>query len=231
MRSYDIRYLLAAMMATVPGLGASLGGCVVADGGKSVGDEVARASLQTLPGCYSVRYHFVEDGTHEFFLEDNVEYMDVVPQGDGYQARNFMAIDEDTGFLHWVQEWTPLGNGRWRLRVLDGAGNERYVSEGVWRFNQWEGEAALATKPTRDTARTDYDVLQRRNAIQFTTERWVQSEINMKLRQDGTPVASEIGWIEYRKLPTEDACAPAMEAAGAASAVLLARAAPRPVGW
>ena len=227
MKIHGIRYLLAAMVWTP----LVLGGCVVADGGKSVGDELARASLQKVPGCYSVRYHFVEDSEHEFFLEENIEYMDIVPQGEGYLARNFMAIDEDTGFLHWVQEWMPLDNGRWRMRVLDGRGNERYVSEGVWRFNQWEGEPALATKPTRDTPRTDYDVLQRRNAIQFTNELWVQSEINMKLREDGTPVASEVGWIEYRKLPTEDACAPAMEAAGEAASVLMARAAPRPVGW
>lgn len=172
----------------------------------------ARASLETLSGCFTVRYHFVEDGQKDFFLDGNIEYMDVTPRGDGYHARNFLILPDQTSFLHWTQTWTPVGADVWTMRVEDGAGELRYQADGVWRFNQWVSEPALAAKPTRDAQRTDYDVLERKNTLQFTPGRWVHAQSNLKLLQDGTAVASEVGWITYTRLESDDACAPAMSA-------------------
>ena len=170
-------------------------------------DAQARASIETLTGCFAVRYQFTEDGNKDFFVDDGVEYMDVRADGDGYYVRNYLVYDGVT-FLHWTQEWTPMEAGRWLLTVRSGDDSLRYRSDGVWRFNQWEGNPAPAAKPIRDGRRTDYDHLVRRNIIQFTGERWVQSEINMKIRADGTPVASEVGWITYTRRESNELCAP-----------------------
>lgn len=202
----DSRFFLAA----VGTVALALGGCVGDGGGAPAGDVLARESLRMTPGCYAVRYQFVEDSEHDFFFADGTEYVDLIPQGEGFRVRNFLILDQDNAFLHWIQEWTPLGNGRWRLRVLDGRENERYASEGGWDFNQWQGEAALAVKPTRDTERADYDMLERRNVFQFTADRWVQSEVNRKLRADGSPVANEVGWIVYERQDSDQPCAPAI---------------------
>lgn len=179
-------------------------------------DRSARASLETLTGCFAVRYQFTEDGQRDFFFDDGVEYMDVRAHGDGYVARNFLVYGDDP-FLHWTQEWQPIGAGRWLLTVRSGDDSLRYRSEGVWRFNQWEGDAALAEKPTRDGLRSDYDQLVRRNVIQFTDRRWVQAEVNLKERADGTPVASEVGWITYTLRDSDELCAPAKDLAAASS--------------
>lgn len=179
----------------------------------AVGEHLAK-----LAGCFAVRYQFVEDGRGDFFFDDGVEYMDVAARGHGYIARNYLILDEHTTFLHWTQEWTPLGRGQWLLTVRSGDGSLRYQSRGAWRFNQWEGEAALAAKPNRDILRTDYDQLERRNIIQLTEQRWIQSEVNRKLLDDGTPVASEVGWITYTRRESDEACAAARESLLAQSA-------------
>lgn len=188
-------------------------GCAGGEGGSTLaglGDSEARTSLQALSGCFSVRYQFTENSTQDFLISDNIEYMDIRAQGDGYLARNFLITGPESSFLHWNQEWTPLGDGRWSVRVTDGADQLRYETDGVWRFNQWESEPAPAVKPTRDSERTDYEVLERRSSLQLTADGWIQAEINLKLAGDGTPVASELGWIVYARLPDTEACAPAI---------------------
>ncbi|MCG8420633.1 MAG: hypothetical protein MJE77_22160 [Proteobacteria bacterium] len=40
---------------------------------------------------------------------------------------------------------------------------------------------------------------------------WIQSEVNVKALEDGTPVASEVGWIVYTEQETADACQPAID--------------------
>lgn len=179
-------------------------------------DSQARERLESLSGCFSVRYQFVEDGSErDFFSPETIEYMDVRSNGDGYWVRNFLILDDYPSFLHWTQDWSPVGHGAWRMKVAAGDESVRYEMTGRWQFNQWEGDPAPAVKPTRDQPRTDYDTLQRRNAMQFTDKGWIQSEVNVKLRHDGTPVANELGWIVYTRLPNEDACAEAIKAAGA----------------
>lgn len=182
------------------------------------GDTQAGSSIQTLSGCFLVRYHFVENGQNDFFFEDNIEYMDVSADGDGFMARNFLVIPmgpgQTTSFLHWVQEWTPTDDDVWHLTVKDGEGNLRYETDGVWRFNQFESVTAAAIKPNRDSERTDYDVLERRNALQLAGRDWYHSEVNVKSLDDGTPVASELGWIVYSRQEDETPCDPAKEIAG-----------------
>ncbi len=170
----------------------------------------AGEQLSHLAGCFSVRYQFVEDGEHDFFIKDAVEYMHVRTDeaNTAFRVHNYLIPPErpDLAFLHWVQIWRPMEDGRWHLRVEDGAGGLRYQGPGMWRFNQWEGQPARAKKPTRDLPRQDYDLLERRNTLQITAQSWIHSEINLKLRADGTPVASELGWIVYERMENDDAC-------------------------
>lgn len=217
-----IRSLGSMMVFAMLGMvGCSSQGSEATEG---LGDSEARASLERLSGCFSVRYQFVETGGgKDFLVEDNIEYMDVREQGAGYFVRNFLIVDEQSSFLHWTQTWQPLGDGIWSMRVEDGQGQLRYESQGMWRFNQWEGEIALAQKPNRDIMRTDYELLERRNIIQFTPGQWIQSEVNLKLSENGTPVASEVGWIVYKLAANADACAPAMSMARPVLAGLQAR--------
>lgn len=182
-----------------------------------LGDEDAATSIQTLGGCFLVGYQFVEDGQNDYSFEDNIEYMDVAADGDGFKVRNFLVVPTGPGqfmsFLHWVQDWTPLGDGGWHLRVTDGQDNLRYEADGVWRFNQFESEAAMAAKPNRDSERTDYAMLERRNALQLVGGNWYHSQVNIKMTDAGEPVSSELGWIIYSKQVDETPCDPAKEIA------------------
>lgn len=173
------------------------------------GDPEARQSIPNMQGCYSVSYQFTSDGDHDFFLAGAVEYIDIREQDGGYRLRHFMITDK-TAFHHFTEEWTPLGDGRWSQRVKSGlTGALRYEATGAWNFNQWEGSAAGAAKPVRDTKQR-YATLDRRSTVQISRQRWVQAENNTKRLADGTPIASEVGWVQYER--TDDArCAPGIE--------------------
>jgi hypothetical protein len=173
------------------------------------GDAMARQSIPNMPGCYSISYQFASDGEHDFFLSGVVEYIDMKEQAGGYVLRHFMITDK-TAFHHFTEEWSPEGDGRWRQRVKSAqTGALRYEAIGSWRFNQWEGSATGAAKPVRDTKQS-YATLDRRSTVQISKVRWVHAENNTKRLLDGTPIATEVGWVQYER--TDDAqCAPGIE--------------------
>jgi hypothetical protein len=173
-------------------------------------EDAPAAQLRQLGGCFAVDYEFLDSTGAEFFLEDNVEYIDVQP--DAGLVRNVLVLPQGTAFLHWVQRWSPLGDGRWQMRVEDGQGQLRYESAGQWSLGQWVAEASvLAEKPNRDRERTDYARLERLNRVQVGERRWIQSEANRKLDETGALVATELGWIVYTRRADDGACAPARE--------------------
>ena len=63
-----------------------------------------------------------------------------------------------------------------------------------------------APKPIRDRRRSDYDLLNRVSTIQITPKGWVQSEINDKVTKAGNVVATEVGWVDYRRAGDDSAC-------------------------
>ena len=163
------------------------------------GDATARSSIPQLKGCFSVSYQFVSDGQHDFFTSGVIELIDLVDEDGTYELRHFMVNGEKT-FHHFTEEWAPLGDGRWRQRVTDGqTGALRYETVGTWRFNQWEGAAVGAAKPIRD-ATQDYAVLERLSTVQIAQPRWIHSEKNTKRLADGTPIATEVGWVRYERI-------------------------------
>jgi hypothetical protein len=62
-----------------------------------------------------------------------------------------------------------------------------------------------AAKPTRDQ-REVYDLLNRVSTIQITPKGWVQSEMNDKVTKEGKVVATEVGWVEYRRTADDSPC-------------------------
>jgi len=62
-----------------------------------------------------------------------------------------------------------------------------------------------AAKPTRDQ-REVYDRLNRVSTIQITPKGWVQSEMNDKVTKEGKVLATEVGWVEYRRTADESPC-------------------------
>ena len=172
-------------------------------------DATVRQNIQHLAGCFRVSYQFVEDGKNDFFLRDALEYIDVTERGAGFIVRHYASFG-GSSFLHFTEEWQPVGRRRWTQQVTSARGVRRYEGTGSWIFNQWESHAKSAARPVRD-ARRDYATLDRRNTIQITPQRWVQVESNVKRLSDGTPIASEVGWVQYERVPNEQ-CAAMMPA-------------------
>jgi hypothetical protein len=200
---------VATILACHAACGATVPSAETAASPAPGGDPVARRSIPEMQGCYSISYQFVSDGDHDYFLAGVVEYIDIKEQDGGYRLRHFMVQDK-TAFHHFTEEWTPVGDGRWRQRVKSGlTGALRYEAIGSWNFNQWEGSALGAAKPIRDTKQR-YATLDRRSSVQITRQRWVQAENNTKRLADGTPIASEVGWVQYERT-NETKCAPAIE--------------------
>ena len=63
-----------------------------------------------------------------------------------------------------------------------------------------------APKPTRDARRIDYNLLNRVSTIQITPMGWVQNEMNDKVTKAGQVVATEVGWVEYRRTADDSPC-------------------------
>ena len=63
-----------------------------------------------------------------------------------------------------------------------------------------------AAKPIRDRRRNDYDLLNRVSTIQITPKGWVQNEMNDKVTEAGEVVATEVGWVEYRRTGDDSPC-------------------------
>ena len=168
--------------------------------------------VQSIKGCFHVTYRYVGDGKHDYDLKDLkgkpiVEWVSTKKGTD--LASNTLQHwgvywDKDKNqyeaMKHWSESWQELPTGEWKQTVFSPFGKVRYVCQGKFHFNQLRCSAANAPKPTRDSKRTDYDVLDRENALQFTSAGWVQNENNVKKKLDGTEVSIEVGWIEYRRV-------------------------------
>ena len=166
--------------------------------------------LNNLLGCFEVSYRYIEDGPHDFEIRNTFEWVEVATDGPaGALTFQHWGIHEGEKFRHWREEWRPTSGGKWNQTVYGPTGRLRYNCEGAWNFSQISCEVPNAPKPQRDTNRDDYDVLDRSNRIQISTKAWVQVETNVKKKSDGTLVASEVGWNEYRKVDATKCQVPA----------------------
>jgi hypothetical protein len=154
--------------------------------------------IQNLQGCFRVSYRFVEDGKHDYEIKDVLEWITLKQQSGAYNIQHY----GPGGGEHFNETWTLLRDGRWRQHV----GPSRYTCISGVRMGQLHCSAPGAPKPIRDEKRNDYDLLNRVSTIQITPQGWVHNEMNDKVTKAGKVVATEVGWIEYRRTADESPC-------------------------
>jgi hypothetical protein len=179
----------------------------IAVAGVSVGAAPVPAApphLGNLQGCFQVSYRFVEDGIHDYEIKAALEWITVTEASGGYLVTHY-GLDGNSVTEHFKEYWTRLSDTRWRQQIGSPEA-PRYTCESVVRFGQLRCASPGAAKPLRDRQRTDYDLLNRFSTIQVTPAGWVQNEVNDKVTKAGTVVATEVGWIEYRRTPDEASC-------------------------
>jgi hypothetical protein len=157
--------------------------------------------IQNLQGCFRVSYRFIEDGKHDYEVKDVLEWITLKEQSGAYVIQHY-GLYGDQIIEHFNETWSPLGDGRWRQDV----GPARYSCSSEVRMGQLQCSARAAPKPVRDRNREDYAVLNRVSAIQITPKGWVQNETNEKVSSTGQVVATEVGWVEYRRIDDESVC-------------------------
>ena len=159
------------------------------------------AHIKNLRGCFHVYYRFVEDGTHDYEFKDATEWITLKQQPGAFVIQHY-GLTGGSIAEHFSETWSLLPNGDWRQDI----GPARYTCVSNVRMGQLHCSSPGAPKPNRDQRRVDYDVLNRVSTIQVTPQSWVQSETNDKVTKAGKVVATEVGWIEYRRLDNEFSC-------------------------
>ena len=190
---------IAMKIALVAGLSLGMlvsGPCRAEDPPSSVPEHI-----QNLQGCFRVSYRFVEDGKRDYEVKDVLEWITLQRQSGAYLIQHYALIDGDV-MQHFNETWSVLGDGRWRQDV----GPSRYTCISQVRMGQLHCSSPGAPKPIRDQARDDYDLLNRVSTIQISPRGWVQTETNDKVTKAGDVVATEVGWVEYRRIDDEPGC-------------------------
>jgi hypothetical protein len=157
--------------------------------------------IQNLRGCFRVSYRFVEDGKRDYEIKDVLEWITLKQQSGAYLIQHYGLIGVGEIIQHFTETWSLLQDGRWRQDV----GPSRYTCISEVRMGQLHCSSPGAAKPTRDQ-RQVYDLLNRVSTIQITPKGWVQSEMNDKVTKAGQVVATEVGWIEYRRTGDDSPC-------------------------
>jgi hypothetical protein len=158
--------------------------------------------IQKLQGCFRVSYRFVEDGTHDYEIKDALEWITVKEEQSGAYVIQHYGLYGTEIIAHFNETWSQLSDGRWRQDV----GPSRYTCVSEVRMGQLHCSSPGAPKPTRDDRRIDYNLLNRVSTIQITPKGWVQNEMNDKVNKGGQVVATEVGWIEYRRTADDSPC-------------------------
>ena len=164
-------------------------------------EDSVPAHIQNLQGCFRVSYRFVEDGKHDYEVKDVLEWITLQRQSGAYLIQHYGLIGGKV-MEHFNETWSALRDGRWRQDV----GTSRYTCISQVRMGQLNCSSPGAPKPIRDQARDDYDLLNRGSTIQITPRGWVQTETNDKVTKAGDVVATEVGWVEYRRTDDESGC-------------------------
>ena len=180
---------------------AALGlGIVLSGGCAPCALAAAPAHIQNLQGCFRVSYRFVEDGRHDYEIKDALEWITLKQQSAAYLIQHYGLIGREVT-QHFTETWSLLPDGRWRQDV----GPSRYTCISGVRMGQLHCSSPGAAKPTRDQ-REVYDRLNRVSTIQITPKGWVQSEMNDKVTKEGKVLATEVGWVEYRRTADDSPC-------------------------
>lgn len=155
-------------------------------------------ALKNLEGCFEVTYRFVE--VDKPYFEQGFEEITYALQEDGTHFYQHFGVFGGERIKHWGEQWAENSDGTWTQTVVGPSGDFRYKCTAAFEGNQWRCHAGISPKPRRDKSRTDYDVIDRENTLQFSPQVWIQSERNFKKKRDLTFVSAEVGWNEYRRV-------------------------------
>ena len=165
---------------------------------------------------------------HAPYKNHGLEWVTVDNYGPSDTALQHILITPGGPMKHWRQEWVyrptsvfdfvgdnhwvkraiapTAAAGMWAQRVLQVDDGPRYECAAPWVHwganHYWEC-ATWAPLPRRESGRTDYNVLARRNRHALTNAGWVQEEDNNKLAlrgSDVTSVTQEKGQNIYRRV-------------------------------
>ncbi len=168
--------------------------------GAARAELVAPTYVKNLTGCFNVAYRFVEDGKHDYEIKDAYEWINLSAKDGVFKVQHYGLFGEEI-MKHFYEEWTTLPDGRAEQKIFGpNGGAVRYTCTSAVRNGQLRCDSKGAPKPVRHRKRTEFDKLNRGTTIQVTNLGWVQSEINDLVKNDGTVVATEVGWIEYRRI-------------------------------
>jgi hypothetical protein len=200
---WDMEAQMKITLAAALSVGVVLSGPFVLSGPCAASELASSppALIRNLQGCFRVSYRFVEDGAHDYEVKDFLEWITLKRESDAYLIQHYGLLGGEV-IQHFYEVWTLLGNDRWQQDV----GPSRYTCVSEARMGQLHCSSPGAPKPIRDRRRSDYDLLNRVSTIQITPKGWVQSEINDKVTKAGNVVATEVGWVDYRRAGDDSAC-------------------------
>lgn len=165
--------------------------------------------LRLSTGCFEVSYRYVEEGAKvvPVYRETSHEWV-VLKEIEGtYHLKHYGIVGQDEEKMtmaHWTQVWRTVSDQKWLQIVGSPSGVERYRCEapvtGEKGSYQRTCLATGAPKPRRDKDRKDYETLDRRHIISFSTWGWSDVQKNVKRAKNGESVADEVGWNDYRKV-------------------------------
>jgi hypothetical protein len=159
--------------------------------------------IRNMSGCFLVTYRFVEDGTHDEYIGETPERVDLSEDNGVYSLQRYGIVENDL-MKHFREDWSSVANEKgnilWTQKVYSPNGSFRYECSSSLTFNQFHCETKNAPKPRRDRNRSDYTTMDRSHKIQVTPLGYVQAENNLKIASDGKVVSSEVGWIEYKRV-------------------------------
>lgn len=165
------------------------------------------AFIKNMAGCFKITYRFVEDGPHDEYIPETLERVDLSETNGVYSLQRY-GIIENESMKHFREDWSAVANKdgalEWTQKVFSPNGAFRYECSSTLNFNQFQCESKAAPKPRRDRHRNDYKTLDRSTRVQVTPLGYVQSEINLKLDESGKAIASEVGWIEFKRVPAKE---------------------------
>lgn len=170
--------------------------------------------FKMLSGCFQVTYRYVEEGkvVYPNYYESGYEWIALQSAtADSAELRHYGIFSENGKPMvikHWGQSWKLEQGNTWKLSVLSPSDTVRYTCSSDIEISPISSKmifqrrcAANGTpKPRRDMHRKDYETLDRVHIWNMTNTGWQDVQKNVKRAKDGSKVADEVGWNEYKRV-------------------------------
>lgn len=165
------------------------------------------------------------------YLTHGTEWVEIIEEkNDKLVLQHLLVIDDSTIIKHWREDWTyqntnllnyqrsfswnkktlspELVKGQWTQSVWEVDDKPRYQGSATWIHvdgkSYWQNNTDAPLPRREYSHRSDYNVLNRTNTLEITTDGWIHEQDNKKvIRNDGKPdslLVMEKGYNIYRKV-------------------------------